>query len=70
MRYTPEQIERFGLVPYAIYGGFVASFKAPSATGDRVYDAALLDSILIAAQKQADAEIERSQAPASCIRAK
>lgn len=53
MRYKPEAIERFGLVPYAIYGGYVYSFTCPAATGNRVYDAALLDSILLAAHNAA-----------------
>ena len=58
MRYTPEMIERFGLVPYAIYGGVVYSFKVPSATGDKVYPAELIEPILIAAQIEADKLIE------------
>lgn len=62
MKYTPEMIERFGLVPYAVYGGYVASFKCPAATGDRIYDAALIGPIFAAAQRKADAEIERRNA--------
>ena len=48
-------IERFGLVPYAVYGGIVYSFKCPAATGDQVYDAALLPEILLAAHNAAAA---------------
>jgi hypothetical protein len=54
MRYRPEAVKRFGLEPYAVYGGFVYSFKCPSVSGDRIYDAALLDHILIAANERAN----------------
>ena len=53
MRYKPEHIERFGLVPYAVYGGYVYSFKCPAVSGDRIYDAALLERILLAAHNKA-----------------
>jgi hypothetical protein len=58
MRYRVGEIERFGLVPHAVYGGFIHSFKCPAA-GDTVYDAALLDSIFAAAQNKADGVIEQ-----------
>jgi hypothetical protein len=53
MRYRPDEIKRYGLEPYAVYGGYVYSFTCPAATGDRIYDADLLDGIFEKAQKQA-----------------
>ena len=54
MRFRPDQIEPFGIEPYAVYGGIVYSFKCPSVSGDRVYDAALLEKILVAAHDRAN----------------
>lgn len=54
MKYRPDQITRFGFEPYAVYGGYVYSFKYPSVSGDRIYDAAMLDKIFKAAHKQAN----------------
>ena len=59
MRYRPEEIERFGLVAYAVYGGYVYSFKCPGVSGDRVYDADLLEPIFKAASDRADELIKQ-----------
>lgn len=65
MKYQPSDIEPFGLKPYAVYGGVVYSFTCP-ATGDRVYDAILLEKIFATAQKKANKII--AERNASCPR--
>ena len=54
MKFRPDQITPFGLEPYAVYGGVVYSFKCPSVSGDRIYDASLLEKILAAAHNRAN----------------
>jgi hypothetical protein len=56
VKYTPDMIQPYGLVPYAVYGGIVYSFKCPAATGDKVFDAALIDEIFIRAMLKLESE--------------
>ena len=58
MKYTPESVRAAGLIPYAVYGGVVHSFKAPS-TGDYVWDADLLDGIFTEAMNEAAGAINK-----------
>ncbi len=51
--FTPDQVRKFGLEPYAVYGGKVYSFKCPGIP-DKVFDAALLPHIFADAQSKAD----------------
>lgn len=53
MKWSPEAVEHMGLIPYAVYGGVVHSFKVPG-QGDKCYDGNLLDEIAIGAQKKVD----------------
>ncbi len=50
--FTPEQVRKYGLKPYAIYGGKVASFKCEEVPG-KVFDIDLLPGILMKAQNKA-----------------
>lgn len=62
MRYRPDEIRPFGLEPYAVYGGLVYSFTCPAATGNRVYDAVLLERILLTAHNRANQIVKERNA--------
>ncbi len=49
--YTPEQVRKFGLEPYAVYGGKVYSFKCDTVPG-KVFDIDRLPGILMAAHNK------------------
>jgi hypothetical protein len=53
-RFRPDQITQYGFEAYAVYGGYVYSFKCPKVSGDRIYDVNLLDAFLAATQKGND----------------
>ena len=57
MRYKVDEVTRWGLEPYAVYGGYVYSFKCKQ-TGDRIHDASLLDKIFAMACDRANELIE------------